>query len=178
MSDAETSTAPRRSQRDRKQASQFVSSTYPGAYTLVWLTCAPIAVDSSQLSKRKRDDEESEVEGSDGEQGDAEEDEPDAEPEYVAPKTVKSKIRASQTAAPAEGDTAAKPPARRGRPPGTGKPRAPKATTSAAAKPRKGRQRKGAAEFDADQVAKETKIPNDNALFSEYSERIANIIAV
>ncbi|KAI0752734.1 hypothetical protein C8Q80DRAFT_1248983 [Daedaleopsis nitida] len=142
---------PRRSQRDRKQAHQFLSV-------------------NSSLLKRKRsdatDDEGNDADDARSEGSDHEPvvDEADAEEgDYRAPKpSAKSpaKRKTKVAAAPK-------------------KPRAPKGTASkrAHAKPtgplkprktaaRKGKQAAGEGEFDAEKVAKDTKIAGDNPLFN------------
>ncbi|KAI0703063.1 hypothetical protein BC835DRAFT_1319789 [Cytidiella melzeri] len=141
MSGAEEDpSAPRRSQRERKQASQFVSF-------------------DSQQSKRKRPDDEESSELSDVDTPEARDDDEDVGQDYSAPK-AKPKVKTSQRkSSPAANE----PPKRRGRPPGkklriTKVPGAPRT--------RKPRARKGGVAFDAEQVAKETKITNDNPLFN------------
>lgn len=131
------------------------------------MTLVPI-VDSSQLSKRKRSEAGSDNENSDAEPPEPEDEDADGEEDYTAPRL--SQLKKKQVETNAAITPATKPAAKRGRgrPPGPGKPRAPKATTIAGAKPRKARARKGAGEFDAEQVARDTKIANDNPLFSEY----------
>lgn len=140
------------------------------------MTLVPI-VDSSQLSqKRKRSVADSDSERGDDDPPDPEDEDADGEEDYVAPKSSQPKKKAADKV-PAGAAADAKPaPKKRGRPPGTGKPRAPKTIAGAAGKPRRGRPRKGAAEFDAEQVAKETNITNDNPLFSESSITLHELI--
>jgi hypothetical protein len=124
------------------------------------VTPVPIA-NSSQLSK-KRSLEDSDTDNT----GDSEEDaDIDEEADYAAPKPSQPRKKPAEKAAtPAAAEKP--PPKKRGRPPGPGKPRAPRAAAIPQVKARR-RPRKGAAEFDAEQVAKETKINNDNPLFSQ-----------
>ena len=127
------------------------------------MTPVPI-VDSSQLSKKRPLEETgSEDEGADNEDN---EEDADGEAAYTAPKASQPKKKVVDKPAAASGEKP--PPKKRGRPPGTGKPRPPKATALAPLKLRQ-RPRKRAAGFDAEQVAKETKINNDNTLFSKSS---------
>ncbi|KAI0342546.1 hypothetical protein BDW22DRAFT_1357931 [Trametopsis cervina] len=142
MSDAEDSAAPRRSQREKKKASHFVSI-------------------DSQLSKRKRSDDEGSSELSDIDSPDADDEEGGAEEDFSAPK-AKAKGKPSQAKAASSANV---PPKRRGRPPGK-KPRTAPFITNTATKPRKTRARRGGKTFDAAQVAQETKITNDNPLFN------------
>ncbi|KAI0827388.1 hypothetical protein BC628DRAFT_1369278 [Trametes gibbosa] len=142
---------PRRSQRERKQASQFVSV-------------------NSSLLKRKRSDATSDEENvqddarSDASDPSPADDEADAEEEtYRAPKQLaKAPMKRKVKAVPAPK-----------------KPRAPKATApkrnniklSGPPRPkkssaRKGKQTEGDGEFDAEKVAKESKILGDNELFN------------
>ncbi|KAI0089427.1 hypothetical protein BDY19DRAFT_1070111 [Irpex rosettiformis] len=144
--DTEEAVGPRRSQRERRQTSLFEST-------------------DSQQSKRKRseedDDELSELTESDN--PDANNDDADVEEDYSAPKS-KPKLKAKGSLpkpAPAPGAQ----PKRRGRPPGK-KPRMTITKVPGPPKLRKQRARKGGAGFDAEQVAKETKITNDNPLFN------------
>ncbi|KAI0943593.1 hypothetical protein AcW1_002723 [Taiwanofungus camphoratus] len=147
MTDVESSQEPRRSQREKKQAAHFIS------------------VDST-LIKRKRsdattdDDAQSEVS-----YPESNHDDPEVEEDFRAPK-VKPKV-------PAKGKRKAKgpPPAKKART--TKVPTAPKpAAKNVASKPRKPAARKAkqvavdASEFDAEKVAKDTKIAGDNPLFN------------
>ncbi|KAI1786918.1 hypothetical protein LXA43DRAFT_975514 [Ganoderma leucocontextum] len=141
---------PRRSQREKKQATHFVS------------------VDSSILNKRKRSDATSDEEkGRDAalsELSDLALTEDEADDEDGAPKQpakAPSKRKAKAAPAPkkprAPKGTAAKKPATKA--PGPPKPR----KTAG----RKGKQAAGAeGEFDAEQVARDSKISGDNALFN------------
>ncbi|KAI0672301.1 hypothetical protein C8Q78DRAFT_1026321 [Trametes maxima] len=141
---------PRRSQRERKKATQFVSI-------------------NSSLLKRKRSDATSEEEN---DEQDARSDDSDAAPaddeadaqegDYRAPKPqAKTPAKSKKKSAPAPK-----------------KPRVPKASTAKRAsakaagppKPRKATVRKGRqaeeGEFNAEKVAKDSKIAADNALFN------------
>ena len=123
-----------------------------------------LPVDSSQLSqKRSHEEVDSGDDRSDENEDDAD---ADGEGDYTAPKSSqpKKKRAAKEPAPPPAAEKP--PPKKRGRPAGTGKPRAPKVAAIPTIKARR-RPRKGAAEFDAEQVAKETKIANDNPLFSK-----------
>ena len=136
------------------------------------VTLVPI-VDSSQLSqKRKRSVDGSDSEGENDGSQDDEDEEADVEEDYTAPKSSQPKKRPTEKAPAAAAGDAKAAPKKRGRPPGTGKPRAPKTISAVVGKARRGRPRKGAAEFDAEQVAKETNITNDNPLFSEWSSML------
>ncbi|PIL29081.1 hypothetical protein GSI_09129 [Ganoderma sinense ZZ0214-1] len=141
---------PRRSQRERKQATHFVS------------------VDSSILNKRKRSDATSEEENGKedalSELSDLSPSEDEADNEDGAPK--------QPAKAPSKRKTKAAP--------GPKKPRAPKGTAAkkTTVKPpgppkprktagRKGKQAAGAdGEFDAERVARDSKISGDNPLFN------------
>lgn len=163
MSEAEdAAVAPRRSQRDRKLASHFVSGT--SAFYFTRRDSTPLAAES-QSNKRKRsqglsedeaDSPLSEVEASDAEEN------ADVEEDYTTPKR-KPKMKQSSDKPP---------PKKRGRPPAVKKAKTTKTTTASSSKPRKpptgkrGRKPANGANFDADQVAKDTKIANDNTLFS------------
>ncbi len=162
---------PRRSQRERKQAQQFLSGKSRSAHAIGENSRPPLV--SSSLLKRKRSDatsdEEHDNDGPLSEDSDhaPADDEGDAEEgDFHAPKP------------PGKSGTKRKPKA----PTAPKKPRAPKGTAPkrAAAKPagppkpkktaaRKGKQPAGAeGEFDAEKVAKDSKIAADNALFSAW----------
>ena len=138
------------------------------------MTLVPI-VDSSQLSKRKRSEAGSDDENPDAEPPESEDEEADGEEDYTVPKSTQPKKKQGEK--DADTPPVAKPAIKRGRgrPPGTGKPRAPKAVVGTGAKPRRGRPRKGAGDFDAEQVARDTKIINDNPLFSKLSTPYSNV---
>lgn len=97
---------------------------------------------------------------SEPEAADAADDDADIEEDYSAPK-FKLKAKPQEKSALPDNIT----PKRRGRPPGK-KTKVNKTVPATVAKPRKARARKGGANFDAEQVAKDTKITNDNPLFS------------
>ncbi|OCH94580.1 hypothetical protein OBBRIDRAFT_747233 [Obba rivulosa] len=154
MSDNGNSPAPRRSQRDKKKATHFVS------------------VDSA-LIKRKRsdatttdDDARSELSESDHDEADQ-----DVQEDYDAPRP-KSKLPANASSKPKgppqpKKPRTAKAPAARKTTAGKAS-AAPKTTVS---KPRKAttRKAKGTAvngEFDAERVAQDSKISSDNPLFN------------
>lgn len=162
---------PRRSQRERKKATQFVSGTTPNFGPLPRRRLTALPVNSSLLSKRKRSDatsdEENGKEGArneDSDHGSADDEDDAEEGDYHAPKPpAKSSAKRKTKVAPAP----KKPRAPRGtapkratqKPPGPSKPR-----KSAG---RKGKQAAGAdGEFDGEKVAKDIKISNDNPLFS------------
>ncbi|KAH8097102.1 hypothetical protein BXZ70DRAFT_1009416 [Cristinia sonorae] len=157
MSDATGSPAPRRSQREKKQATQFISV-------------------NSALSKRKRSDETTDDEARseplqpEPEESESEQEEDDHEEEFAAPK--------QKAAAKRRGKATAKPGPKPKGPPAAKKPRTTKASEKvklppvpkAKRAPGKPRGKKAAVgeveEFDAEQVAKDTKISGDNALFN------------
>ncbi|KAF7439987.1 hypothetical protein PC9H_000324 [Pleurotus ostreatus] len=139
---AEDSPAPRRSQRERKLAQHFTS------------------VDSAlSKGKRKRDDSETEDEGLDERDVHASEDEGDDEDDEPGPKS-KRKPRRSKTKSPVKPKG----------PPPAKKPRAAKQPAPKSDKPatRRGRKPKNATTgaFNAAEVAKDTKISDDNPLFN------------
>ena len=125
----------------------------------------------SQQSKRKRSEADDDDDGSlseltESDASDANPDEADVEEDYSVPKPkpkAKPKLSQPKPAAATDGQ-----PKRKGRPPGK-KPRMTITKIPGPPKPRKQRARKGGAGFDAEQVAKETKITNDNPLFSRSS---------
>ncbi|KAL1948450.1 hypothetical protein VTO73DRAFT_12525 [Trametes versicolor] len=141
---------PRRSQRERKKASQFVSV-------------------SSSLLKRKRSDATTDEENdqddarSDASDPAAADDEADAEQEdFHAPKPqakVATKRKAKSIPAP-----------KKPRVPKTTAPKRTNAKTAGPPKPKKPTVRKGKqagdGEFNAEKVAKDSKISGDNALFN------------
>ncbi|KAI0795779.1 hypothetical protein C8Q75DRAFT_747433 [Abortiporus biennis] len=152
MSDVDDSQGPRRSQREKKQATHFISV-------------------NSALSKRKRSDETSDDEApevpSEPEDVDEGDDDADVEEEFPASKP---KQRAKPRKNSSKGTSKAK------GPPPTKKPRTTTAKKPAAAsKPKnttgvkRGRKKLNNADengFNADQVSKDTKITSDNALFN------------
>lgn len=165
MTDVESSQEPRRSQREKKQAAHFISGMLQSFSILLDPLLMYFIVDST-LIKRKRsdattdDDAQSEVS-----YPESNHDDPEVEEDFRAPK-VKPKV-------PAKGKRKAKgpPPAKKART--TKVPTAPKpAAKNVASKPRKPAARKAkqvavdASEFDAEKVAKDTKIAGDNPLFS------------
>ncbi|KAH9854575.1 hypothetical protein C2E23DRAFT_817055 [Lenzites betulinus] len=142
---------PRRSQRERKQATQFVSV-------------------SSSLLKRKRSDATSDEEN---DQDDARSDVSDPSPADDEADAEEETYHASKPQAKAPAKRKAK------AAPAPKKPRIPKATapkrnnvkSSALPKPRKvaarkGKQTEGDGQFDAEKVAKDSKIAGDNDLFN------------
>ncbi|KAI0316231.1 hypothetical protein OF83DRAFT_1276961 [Amylostereum chailletii] len=136
MSESESADGPRRSQRDKRQAKQFISGSP--------LKRKRSDVDSGEESPEHASDPEDHVSNNDAE---------DEEP-YAAPKP---KPKAAGQA-------------KRGRPKGsTTRPRAPKGTVPKPSGSGGKRGRKAQAEvhpFDAEAVAKETRIHTDNALFN------------
>lgn len=161
---AEDSPAPRRSQRERKLAQHFTSGML--CVWFAWVCLIKSTVDSAlSKGKRKRDDSDTEDEGSherdvhaSEEEGDDEDDEPD-------PKS-KRKPRRSKTKSPVKPKG----------PPPAKKPRAAKQSAPKSDKPvtRRGRKSKNATAgaFNAAEVAKDTKISDDNPLFSASSIRV------
>ena len=91
----------------------------------------------------------------------------DVEEDYHAPKPKPKAKQATD-----------KPPPRKRGPQAAKRPKTAKATTGAASKPKKatgarrGRKPAAGVTFDAEQVAKDTKISNDNSLFSAYVLRV------
>ncbi|KAH9947828.1 hypothetical protein B0H21DRAFT_821509 [Amylocystis lapponica] len=158
MADSEptNSQEPRRSQRDKKQAAHFVSV-------------------NSTLIKRKRsdattdDDERSEPSDRDSNDGD-EEPEEDYEAATPKPKAAPKPKRKPKGPPPTKKPRTAKAPAAPKKP--TTKSSVSKANVPKAPRPRKVATRRGkqpaadAGEFDAEKVAKDTKISGDNALFN------------
>ncbi|KAG5641552.1 hypothetical protein DXG03_004787 [Asterophora parasitica] len=145
------SPAPRRSQRERKVAKPFVTVS-----------------SQSSKGKRKRNDSDTEVEPADApdpddDEGRLEDDADDAdgeEEEFRAPKP-KKQAKKSQARPPATPKVKGPPPAK--------KPRVTKAAAGKVAKTttRRGRKPKeGEDAHDAAQVAKDTKIADDNPLFN------------
>ncbi|KAH9934133.1 uncharacterized protein B0H18DRAFT_1207681 [Fomitopsis serialis] len=142
MVDADSSQEPRRSQRDRKQATHFV----------------PV---NSSLLKRKRSDETSDDDArSELSDPASQADEAEVGDEFDAPKTKpKTSTKTKRKA---------KEPKEAGAPPAAKKPRAtkkatiPKTVRSAS----RATTCADAPEFDAEQVAKETKISADNSIFN------------
>ncbi|KAJ3533797.1 hypothetical protein NM688_g7233 [Phlebia brevispora] len=162
MSEAEDAAGPRRSQRERKQATHFVSGG--SDYHSTRRGSPPRAVES-QSNKRKRsqelsDDEElsslSELDASEPEERDA-----DVEEDYTAPKRKHKTKQAVD-----------KPPPKKRGPPAAKRPKTNKPGPAASSKTKKstgakrGRKPATGAAFDAEQVAKDTKILNDNVLFN------------
>ncbi|KZT65182.1 hypothetical protein DAEQUDRAFT_716862 [Daedalea quercina L-15889] len=155
MADVESSQEPRRSQRERKQAAHFV----------------PV---NSSLLKRKRSDETSD-DGAQSELSDPESQADEAEmgDEFDAPKakpkaTAKTKRKAREPKDPNATPVAKKPRV----PKKAAAPKTAKSTVPRPPKPLKTGARRGrrpatdATEFDAEQVAKETKISADIAMFN------------
>ncbi|PCH37402.1 hypothetical protein WOLCODRAFT_84248 [Wolfiporia cocos MD-104 SS10] len=152
MAEIESSQEVRRSQREKKQREHFVN------------------VDSTLL-KRKRSDETTDDDGAQNQTSDSESDRDnaDAEEDFSTPRTkAKGAVKRSRK-------TKAPQPAKKPRP--VKKTPAPKATskstvprprkTAARSTTRKAKQRgDDAAAFDAEQVAKDTKISGDNPLFN------------
>ena len=118
------------------------------------------------MNKRKRSDDEEESELSDLEASDVADDEADVQEDYSGPKP-KPKAKPQEKGPVAENAA----PKRRGRPPGK-KARVAKPAVPGAPKQRKARARKAGADFDAEQLTKETKINNDNPLFSAFFRNI------
>ncbi|THH30478.1 hypothetical protein EUX98_g3693 [Antrodiella citrinella] len=152
MSDAVNSPGgPRRSQRDKKQATQFLSV-------------------NSALAKRKRSDETSddEVQSKPSEPEDEEEsghEDADNEEDFAGPKPKPVTKRKAKALAKPKGPPAAKKPRTTKASAKVKLPPAPKAKRGTG----KTRGKKTAVDgvtFDAEQVAKDTKIAGDNALFN------------
>jgi len=182
--DDTTSPGPRRSQRDKKTVKPFVSGASVSSPLTPRGITKKIVPTGSATGKRKRADSDAEQddagqstreEAADGghasDADDADNDDDDEDEGYHAPKgkatpsaggsTRKGKAKASPKVKPAAA-TAAK------------KPRTEKAT-AAAPKPPKGTARRGRKHkdmtadgvvYDAEQVARDTKVAGDNPLFS------------
>ncbi|EIN14604.1 hypothetical protein PUNSTDRAFT_140847 [Punctularia strigosozonata HHB-11173 SS5] len=147
MSDTDTPSAPRRSQRERKQAQPFNAPTS--------------SLESA--GKRKRDDADVDTD-EDGEESDGGDAAAEEEAEYDAPKKQpKATPKAKKKRVAAEGEAAAPTPkkSRTTRAPGTTKTAVPKGA-------RRGRKAQTRADdaFDPEAVAKESKINPDNHLFN------------
>ncbi|KAI0634280.1 hypothetical protein C8Q77DRAFT_1110838 [Trametes polyzona] len=141
---------PRRSQRDRKQAAHFVS------------------VNSSLLKRKRSDATTDEENGQDDARSDASDpnsadDEADAEEKaYRAPKPQAkgaTRRKAKAASAPKKPRVPKAPTQKRTTSKAPGPPKARKTT-------RKGKQAETEGEFDAEKVAKDSKIAGDNALFN------------
>ncbi|KAF9011840.1 hypothetical protein BDQ17DRAFT_1396897 [Cyathus striatus] len=152
-----TTPAPRRSQREKKAPKQFTS------------------VASTSTRKRKRpptSDTENEQPQPDqredvqGDEADAENDSDADEEEYESPKTKPTPRRKDKAkSTPKSKDTPAT------KKPRATKPTGPKPVKTAARRGRKPKE--GANAYDADQVAKDTKIAADNPLFNAIMNPIA-----
>lgn len=177
MSEAGDSTAPRRSQREKKQATQFVSRASLQHIVSYGVSDAIRWTENSAFAKRKRSDETTEDEGPSDlssleDEEESEREDADDEEDFAAPKPTASKKR--------KGKAAAKPAAKPKGPPPAKKPRTTKTSTKVKLPPppttkkgpAKGKGKRkvvngaNAVAFDAEQVAKDTKIAGDNALFS------------
>ncbi|KAF9559794.1 hypothetical protein CPC08DRAFT_666116 [Agrocybe pediades] len=143
MSDTQpTSSAPRRSQRERKTAQPFVS---------VASSAKKRKRNEGDAQEETRSDEEAEQVGSDEEQGDDE-----AEEEFRTPKARGATAKKSKSKSSPKSKASKKP---RTEEPTTTKP--PKAVARKGRKPKEGEDA-----YDAEKVAKDTKISADNPLFN------------
>ncbi|CCM03065.1 uncharacterized protein FIBRA_05185 [Fibroporia radiculosa] len=155
MADVDSSQEPRRSQREKKQRSHFVS------------------VDSTLL-KRKRSDETTDA--SDNEEGDSpdtgsDHDAADVEDEFDAPKPKQKSPskpgRKPKGPPPAKKPRVAKKSVAIKAPAKVSAPKPKKTTTKPTTTTRRARQNPAAAAgFDAEKVAQDTKISGDNPLFN------------
>ena len=167
MADAEDSPAPRRSQREKKQAAHFVSGMF------LIIPCSHevdhIYIVSSALNKRKRSDETEEEDAeppSDPEADASDNEDADVEDGFSGTK-LKRKPRGK-----GKGKASAKPKG----PPAMKKPRTAKKVPAipklkkvpGAKKGRKLGTATDGAGFDAVKVARDTRITGDNALYSAW----------
>ena len=150
MSDTETTSAPRRSHRERKQAKPFVSGTFPSRSCWLWPSFS-LLLGSPQKRKRDNIDTDAEFQDDDSDHISNDGDEED----YSTPKLkAKSSITRKRSTKAS--------PSKRVR---TAKGQATKGTSS-----QRRRSKKTAVNSDVSTIvkpAKDTKIAQDNVLFSE-----------
>ena len=172
MADLQDAAAPRRSQRDRKQAKQFVSSAYVSHFSALRFTAQLAGSQSPNKRKRTNNDDEltdlSELDdfeqdkNEDDVDGDVEDDS-DGEPDIGAPK---HKQKAAATTRKGKVKTKGPPPPKKLR---TAKPagiKATRATKESRSKPHKPKAVNG--EFNITKLTSEVKISADNPLFSAW----------
>jgi len=169
MADSQDAAAPRRSQRDRKQAKPFVSSAYESLLSALRFTAQLAGSQSPNKRKRTNNDDEltdlSELDDfeRDKNEDDADvdvEDDSDGEPDVGA---LKHKQKAAATTRKGKAKAKGPPPPKK---PRTARIKTTRATKESRPKLHKPRAVNG--EFNITKLASEVKISADNPLFSAW----------